>query len=711
MTSPISQISSLAIGTVESVAPDEIKVLLDIDSPRNTALNTGVPTPFPRINSFVLLPNESGAVVGIVVWLGVERSAYPKRQGLKDFGLIDLPFPLRKMAVCPIGTLLSEKSRWRLERGVQSFPSVGDSVILPTRDQTIAIVTGQGKDSRVPLGICPIAHDAPIAVDPDKLLGRHLAVLGNTGSGKSCTLAALVRSAVESAQASIKKLENQEGEEEAQNGQDNPNARFIILDPNGEYSKCFQDLGAGCRVFQVSPLTNTDATEFTLPAWMWNSSEWAVVAQAAPRAQRPLLQEALRNLRSNKQITLTIENRLMARCKSLKSYLLQFAGTGASGFPSNNNCGQQLSRFIEDITSYCATLTGDIEAKTKRAAAAITQVVDSRKWTSGGRIGFNDFGDNDLNTVNQWIDNIFQGFPQGEDGVTVNEDSPLPFDPQVLAEHLESLAMQEGGSTSQFISTLTMRIKGIMSNPRMNGVINPDSSVSLKDWLDLHIGSDGGTNGPVAVIDLSLVPYEILHLVIAVSSRLILESLQRYRKLNNKNLPTVLVLEEAHTFVAKRLPHGDEIPSPADMCRGIFERVAREGRKFGLGLVLSSQRPSELSETVLSQCNSFLLHRITNDRDQELISRLVPDNARGLLRELPSLPTRHCILLGIASKVPALVEVKHLEDGQRPESDDPDFWNVWTNEEPRPIDWDRISNDWIGAEAGDNSPQEDGDAQ
>ncbi len=711
MTSPISKISSLTIGTVESVAPDEIKVLLDIDSPRNTALNTGVPTPFPRINSFILLPNESGAVVGIVVWLGVERSAYPKRQGLKDFGLIDLPFPLRKMAVSPIGTLFSEKNKWRLERGVQSFPSVGDSVILPTRDQTIAIVTGQGKDSRVPLGTCPIAHDAPIAVDPDKLFGRHLAVLGNTGSGKSCTLAALVRSAVESAQKSIKSPERPDGDEEAPNGQDNPNARFIILDPNGEYSKCFQDLGAGCRVFQVPPITNADATEFTLPAWMWNSSEWAAVAQAAPRAQRPLLQEALRNLRSNKQITLTIENRLRARCKSLKSYLLQFAGIGASGFPSNNNCGQQLSRFIEDITSYCSTLTGDIKARTERAAAAITQVVDSRKWTSGGRTGFNDFGDNDLNTVDQWIENIFQGFPQGEEAGTVNEDSPLPFDPQVLAEHLESLAMQEGGSASQFISTLTMRIKGIMSDPRMNGVINPDSSVSLKDWLDLHVGSDGGANGPVSVIDLSLVPYEILHLVIAVSSRLILESLQRYRKLNNKNLPTVLVLEEAHTFVAKRLPHGDEIPSPADMCRGIFERVAREGRKFGLGLVLSSQRPSELSETVLSQCNSFLLHRITNDRDQELISRLVPDNARGLLRELPSLPTRHCILLGIASKVPALVEVKHLEDGQRPESDDPDFWNVWTNQEPRPIDWDKITSDWIGAAADGDSPPEGGDAQ
>lgn len=705
MTSPISKISSLTIGTVENVAPDEIGVLLDIDSPRNTALNTGVPTPFPRINSFVLLPNESGAVVGIVVWLGVERSAYPKRQGLKDFGLIDLPFPLRKMSVCPIGTLFSKKKTWYLERGVQSFPSVGDPVILPTRDQTIAIVTGQDTDNRVPLGTCPIAHDAPIAVDPDKLFGRHLAILGNTGSGKSCTLAALVRSAVESAQKSIKNPDVHAGTQENQKGHSNPNARFIILDPNGEYSKSFQDLGAGCRVFQVPPLTNAEGAEFTLPAWMWNSSEWAAIAQAAPRAQRPLLQEALRNLRSNKQLTHTIENRLCARCKSLKSYLLQFAGTGTSDFSNNNNCGQQLSRFIEDIASYCPTLTGEIKTRTENMSKTIAQILEPRKW-GNGKTGFNSFGDHELNLVVQWIDYLFQVVPQDEGAKAVNEDSPLPFDPQVLAEHLESLAMQEGGSAAQFISTLTMRIKGIMSDPRMRSVINPAPVISLENWLNLHIGSNDGANGPVAVIDLSLVPYEILHLVIAVSSRLILEALQRYRKHNNQNLPTVLVLEEAHTFVAKRIHHGDEIPSPADMCRGIFERIAREGRKFGLGLVLSSQRPSELSETVLSQCNSFLLHRITNDRDQDLISRLVPDSARGLLRELPSLPTRHCILLGIASKVPVLVEVKRMEDGQRPESDDPDFWKVWTNEAPRPIDWAKITKDWIGSSNDAVPPQE-----
>lgn len=702
MTSPISKISSLTIGTVESVAPDEIKVLLDIDSPRNTALNTGVPTPFPRINSFILLPNESGAVVGIVVWLGVERSAYPKRQGLKDFGLIDLPFPLRKMAVCPIGTLLSEKNKWRLERGVQSFPSVGDPVILPTRDQTIAIVTGQGKDSRVLLGTCPIAHDAPIAVDPDKLFGRHLAVLGNTGSGKSCTLAALVRSAVESAQNSIKRPENPEGVEEAKDGQHNPNARFIILDPNGEYSKCFQDLGSGCRVFQVPPITNTKAEGFALPAWMWNSSEWAAVAQAAPKVQKPILQTALRDLRSGSCGSLDLKTKIWGRCRMVLVYLSQFEGKGTIGWPHTDNCGSQLFAFCSDIGSYKAKLDAgdsllqpltDLETK-------VNQILTTNHKKNRT---YHDFSDESLGAIVQLINGVLVQYPSELHKICSNEDSPVNFDIGNLADYLEIVANQQGGNSNQFIATMVMRIRAMLCDTRMKDVIAPDKAISLSGWLNSHVGSNGGENGPVAVIDLSLVPYEILHLVIAVASRLILESLQRYRNLNNKNLPTVLVLEEAHTFVAKRLPHGDEIPGPADMCRGIFERVAREGRKFGLGLVLSSQRPSELSETVLSQCNSFLLHRITNDRDQELISSLVPDNARGLLRELPSLPTRHCILLGIASKVPALVEVKHLEDDQRPESDDPDFWKVWTNEEPRPIDWDKIACDWIGADGDDGS--------
>lgn len=694
MTSPISLIASLTIGTVESVALDEIKVLLDIDSPRNTALNTGVPTSFPRISSYVLLPNEAGAVVGIIVWLGVERSAYPKRQGLKDFGLIDLPFPLRKMVVSPVGTLLSTNNGWQLERGVHSFPSVGDPVILPTRDQTIAIVTGQGNDSRVPLGTCPIAHDAPITVDPDKLFGCHLAVLGNTGSGKSCTLAALIQSTVESAQKSLMKPKGSTKADNSPNGLESINARFIILDPNGEYTSCFKKLGNGCRVFQIPPVTSTAATGFTLPAWMWNSSEWAAISQAAPKAQKPILQTALRDLRSGSCGNLNLETRIWGRCRVEYVFLSQYEGKGTIDWKVTKNCGSQLSAFLEDLADYKKQLNPEnpllvwLNALEKK----VTEVINTHKMSQG----YNDFSDVSIKAITQKIKDVLRQFPSEHKMICANEDAPVIFDISSLSDYLEVLAIKQGDNSNQYIAMMVMRIKAMLNDVRIKNVISPDTSLTLSGWLESHVGANGGENGPVAVIDLSLVSYEILHLVIAVASRLILESLQRYRNLNKHNLPTVLVLEEAHTFVAKRQTHSEEISSSADMCRGVFERIAREGRKFGLGLVLSSQRPSELSETVLSQCNSFLLHRITNDRDQELISRLVPDNARGLLCELPNLPTRHCILLGLASKLPTLVEVKHLEDDQRPESEGPDFWRVWTKEESRPINWEEIANDWNG---------------
>lgn len=189
-------------------------------------------------------------------------------------------------------------------------------------------------------------------------------------------------------------------------------------------------------------------------------------------------------------------------------------------------------------------------------------------------------------------------------------------------------------------------------------------------------------------------PTDVIHVVIAVIARIVFEATQRYMSLYGSELPTVLVLEEAHTFVQRGSDDQGQGPSPQEMCRHTFERIAREGRKFGLGLVLSSQRPSELSPTALAQCNTFVLHRIVNDRDQELVRRLVPDTLGGLLKELPSLPARQAILLGWAAPVPVLVEIQGLSEQQRPRSADPHFWDVWTGEVKRDIDWTSVADQW-----------------
>ncbi len=131
------------IGTVESVSADRIEVLLNPEAPQATALNTGSPAGFPRINSYVLIPNESGATVGLISSVRIERLPYPKRKGAqRDFGLVDLPFPARLMVLTPRGTPVARSSgevvgqsnmlKLEVDRGVDVFPSVGDPVLLPT---------------------------------------------------------------------------------------------------------------------------------------------------------------------------------------------------------------------------------------------------------------------------------------------------------------------------------------------------------------------------------------------------------------------------------------------------------------------------------------------------------------------------------------------------------------------------------------------------
>ena len=275
----------------------------------------------------------------------------------------------------------------------------------------------------------------------------------------------------------------------------------------------------------------------------------------------------------------------------------------------------------------------------------------------------------------------------------LNQDAPLRFKGADLADHLEDLAQQE--NVSQFVDFLVDRIRALLSDSDMRAIIDDADAVTLHSWLAGYLGSERDSTECVSVIDLSLVPTEVVHVVTAVVARIVFEAIQRYAKVNGSTLPTVLVMEEAHMFI-KRYRDDAESTDAAAVCCQVFERIAREGRKFGLGLVLSSQRPSELSPTVLSQCNTFLLHQISNDRDQDMVHRLVPDNLRGLLRELPSLPSQNAILLGWASELPILVKMNDLPESQQPRSDNPDFWRVWTGEEQRPIDWQRVADDWAG---------------
>ena len=336
-------------------------------------------------------------------------------------------------------------------------------------------------------------------------------------------------------------------------------------------------------------------------------------------------------------------------------------------------------------------LSGETKDAFTKIYQSVITVLDQRKPNTSNY--YPAFELPDLKSIYEKIIEHKSKFGGLEEYKGPDEDSPTYFKADDLPNHLEHLAQEQ--NALQFVDFLIMRIRTILADTRMSSIVGTKKDINLIQWLEKYIGKENAKDGPLTIIDLSLVPPDILHIVISVISRIIFEALQRYRRKNNNILPTVLIMEEAHSFVSRYNFDSEEF-SPAKLCTQTFERIAKEGRKFGLGLVLSSQRPSELSPTVLSQCNSFVLHRIVNDRDQELVNRLVPDNLGKILNELPTLPTRKAILLGWAAPVPVLVEINELEKRHRPKSKDPDFWDVWTGQEERKINWKEIVEDWQG---------------
>lgn len=678
---PFEHAGSLRIGTVDFVSPDEIKVLLDIEAPDSVALNAGSPRPFPRVNGYVLIPVDDGYLVGQIEWLTVERSSFPKRRGMQDFGLIDLPYPLRRMSLNPLGTLRvkpNSVSEYGFRRGADSFPSIGTGVLLPTEKQLHSIVES-GDRRRVKIGTSPLAAHAEVRVDPDRIFGRHLAVLGNTGSGKSCSVSGLIHWSLEQAKAAKEST---------------PNARFIVLDPNGEYAHAFGD---SARVFQV----NAKENPLKVPLWFWNSAEWCAFTQASARAQVPLLKRALRSMR-NDQFDISDDVKIEAR--GFIGIILQATIVGKNAGDPFSGSYAKIKGFTERLSIWATSVAGydsQIDADLSELKQLLEALFGRHKVTS--KTGWVDYPIYTVTEVDGLLDEMRSAYTamggSPTDLLPKNEDVPVKFSGDVFADFLEGLAQETGNI--QHVEFLLARIRTMLADTRMISVIGDDDEITLEKWLGDYVGRALEDEKCVTVIDLSLVPAEIMHLATSVIARMCFEFLQRYRKLYSKTLPTVLVMEEAHTFV-KRYREDSEDSNVSAICCQVFEKIAREGRKFGLGLVLSSQRPSELSPTVLSQCNSFLLHRISNDRDQELVHKLVPDNLRGLLRELPSLPSQNAILLGWASELPVMVRMNDLPKDKQPQSADPDFWDVWTGDDSdgnsvvRDPKYKEVAEDWIG---------------
>lgn len=253
----------------------------------------------------------------------------------------------------------------------------------------------------------------------------------------------------------------------------------------------------------------------------------------------------------------------------------------------------------------------------------------------------------------------------------VTVDSPLPY---TLAELQNVLAAQMGRLDKPEKITPYLRLKTkleeLKTDPRysfmFSGLQVNDTLAPLISEL-LRMPAEGR---PVSIVDLSGVPSDITNVVVALISRLVFDFAVWTPQAERR--PILLVCEEAHRYVpAERL-------DVFGTARKNLERIAKEGRKYGVSLGLISQRPSDLSEAVLSQCGTIISMRLNNERDQLFVRSAISEGARGFLDAIPSLRNRECIICGEGAAVPMRVRIDTLAPEHRPASDDPVFSTSWT---------------------------------
>ena len=264
----------------------------------------------------------------------------------------------------------------------------------------------------------------------------------------------------------------------------------------------------------------------------------------------------------------------------------------------------------------------------------------------------------------------------------ITVDSPVAYNLQPLVQTFEDLDTQmvpgaKAGSEKQgpFYGKLTrfiQRVKNKLSDKRMGFMFSLSDEELKQDWLDQFCAVLMDGHSGIKVIDMSEVPSDVLPLVIGLLARIVF-SIQQWSTTENRH-PIALLCDEAHLYVQQ----ATTLDAVAELGLRSFERIAKEGRKYGVGLVIISQRPSEVNRTVLSQCNNFISLRLTNVDDQNVIKRLLPDNLGNIADNLSLLDIAEAIIVGDSTLLPSRVKID--EPSIKPSSQTIPFWSIWSDD-------------------------------
>lgn len=581
------------IGEVQNVDGTTVSVSLSSDCISGLTYVNGEGYKIGQVGSFIKIPLGYNDLFGIVSQIGA--NAVPEKQ------LETQPYGNRWITIQLIG---EGQGNGGFERGISQYPTIGDEVHLVSESDLKHIYGHINKPYLVNIGHIAGAESIPALIDINKLITRHSAIAGSTGSGKSTTVAGLI-----DALADKKKY---------------PSSRILIFDIHGEYSNTFKNTA---NIYKINPEPNEPEPKskpLHIPYWAMSFDE--------------LVSLTLGDIDEKDKAQIG-EMVLELKKKAYKLAPEKYVGVDEERITSDTPLPFSLKRLWLYLYRL-AYSTHSVAGSSGQKFCSITEDFDKSKTTEAFQV---DGAGNPIQTGS--LENIIIPIYKPQQDKTI---------------YLSSSTLNIRRPIEHLTSKLRDPRFDFIFNPGnfkadANGGVDVDLDVLFHEWI-------GEKN--ITVLDLSGVPNNILNTIIGVLLRIIYDAIFWSRRLSQggKNRPLLLVMEEAHNYL------NDNFKGIAS---GIVQRIVKEGRKYGIGAMIVSQRPSEINSTILSQCGTIVSLRLSNSTDRGHVTGTVTDNLDGLMSMLPILRTGEAIIVGESVKLPMRAQINPPEKERRPDSQDP----------------------------------------
>ena len=570
------------IGTVQDVFGATITVELSNETVTGLTFLKGEAYKIGQVGSFVRIPLGFVELYGIVSQVGA--GAAPENEPDKQFGN-------RWLKVQLVG---EGQRNGIFERGISQYPTIEDQVHVVTESDLKNIYgTGDPQDY-VSVGHLASAESIPALININKLINRHSAVVGTTGSGKSTTVAGLLNALSDTSKY--------------------PSSRVLIFDIHGEYSKALSDRA---NIFRVDADASKGQSEFYIPYWALSFDEFVDITFGK-------LSDSALSVVAEQVVKLKKEANEINKIEGIETHRIS----------------------VDTPVPFCIHKLW-FELHVREHHTLIPR--------PGGA-----------------ADDLEYAYVLNEDGNPIQEGDalnvvpPLFRTPKTSGPPNERVQLgRDGVGVRQQLAGLAAKLR----DPRFNFIFNPVGwlpDINGKVEIDLDSLLEGwiGSDKPITILDLSGTPSLTLTQIIGSLIRVIYDAVFWARNLSDggRERPLLLVLEEAHAYLNKE---------NSNTASSAVKKIAKEGRKYGVGMMIISQRPSEIDSTILSQCGTIFALRLTNEADRGHVMSAASDNLKGIFEMLPILRTGEAIVVGEAVTLPIRALIKPPPMNRRPDSVDP----------------------------------------